>query len=89
MARYRRLPNIVEANKLVYENLMQIASWINDNIRVSQLKIFAMPRNDGLMVPTPNGLVLAIFGDWIVFNSGQFTVIKTGVFEKDHELLKD
>jgi hypothetical protein len=89
MARYRRLPNIIEANKLVYENLMQIASWVNDNVRINQIKIFAMPRNDGLMVPTPNGHVLATFGDWIILNSGQFSIIKTGLFEKDHELLKE
>jgi hypothetical protein len=87
MAKYRLIPNIVEANMIDEYNVMDIAVWINNRIDISKLKIFAMPRNDGLMVPTANGHVLALFGDWAIYDSGQFTVSKPVVFAKNHQLL--
>lgn len=79
MGRYIKKPIVIEANQWDPKNASIVAKYL--------LEIPGARRNSTeLMIPTPEGVMHASPGDWIIRGvNGEFYPCKPDIFEKTYE----
>ena len=82
MAKYRKKPVIVEAEKLTRLNREMMMWWCGGDYAVDS----GRGRCVGITITTPEGTMLANFGDFIIKGvNGEFYPCKPDIFEKTFE----
>ena len=89
MAKYRKLPVVIEAQQFIDENKNQVLSWARSfqfNIHHSWDK----EGNPTIVIPTLEGDMTASFGDWIIRGAnGELYPCNPEIFEKTYKPIVD
>ena len=82
MKKYRKKPVVIEAMKLTQKNIGITLSFVADSGAMNLTQTF----DDGLIIPTKEGNMLASYGDWIIKGvAGEFCPCKPDIFEQTYE----
>lgn len=80
MPMYRKKPVVIEARKLTYEDIDEIAAWCNGDITIPT----------GLIIDTLEGDLHASMGDFIIRGvQGEFYSCKPDIFAQTYEAVED
>jgi hypothetical protein len=92
--KYRKKPVEVEAVQLLWKNWSEICDFVGVGKLIDGKPEGFNPDGDlnkiGLRIPTSEGVVRAVEGDWIIKGiEGEFYPCKDSVFQKTYEEVKD
>lgn len=85
---YRKKPVVIEAFQLIDDlrNHIAVSTWIRDNGGVSHIPAF----DDGLIIETLEGNMLALTGDYIIKGvNGEFYPCKPDIFVKTYDAVQE
>lgn len=86
--KYRKKSIVIEAKKLIQENLNEILSWVHHGLPPEANSILTIDVG-GCRVRTLEGSLYAPYGDWIIKGiKGEFYSCKPDVFEATYEPVK-
>lgn len=85
--KFRKKPIVIDAIKFDGENSSEIINWAHKHCHPAMnASVRLAPFNDRLVVRTPEGLMEASIGDWIIKGiEGEFYPVKPGIFEASYE----
>lgn len=79
--KYRKLPVEIEAVQLSAENLGAVKEWCGGSY------LFMPQQDPALLVGTPEGVMKAHFGDWVVKGvAGEFYPVKDEIFRRTYQV---
>ncbi|MDO4694980.1 MAG: hypothetical protein Q4A62_10630 [Eikenella sp.] len=94
MPKFRKKPVVIDAVQYTgsESNTIMLYEWIHDvdlstmHMTASAIIMADCKRDGGLMIPTPEGKMLARVGDWIIKGvQGEFYPCKPDIFEATYE----
>jgi hypothetical protein len=101
MPKFRKIPVEIEARRIPLgasrEEVEEISRWIKDNLTdINNLPdatvgwyqryLFSKPHTKVIEIPTLEGVMEAVEGDWIIQGvAGEFYPCKNDIFEKTYE----
>ena len=84
--KFRKRPIIIEAIKLIYENVSAIRIFIGAGLLADNKPELNLEKEMVLYIPTLEGLMTAKEGDWIIKGvQGEFYPCKPDIFQATYE----
>ncbi len=86
MPKFRKKPVVIEAMQFTDETKDQVFNWLPGNCS----PVWDGNGNPALMIPTLEGDMMAILGDWIIKGvKGEFYPCKPDIFAATYEPIDD